>query len=1389
MKRAKIIISLFYDSLMATARQYQVPVSEVHEKMKAGKYQPTWQSLKTHQTPEWFRDAKFGIWAHWGPQCVENRMIARRIKRSVAAVLLLALAVSASALPVRLYDSDMLSSNLITALCQDTQGYIWIGTEYGLNKFDGAHVTQYYHDDTNDHSLADNIVRHLMAASDGSVWVVCNLGVQRYDHRTDCFESVRFDDSSDANINDILETPDGHIWLLNSKKGVMEVDENLQAKPLADVNRHLSRSCSNMFLDSKERLWIGYSDTGLLLFDTKTAKARHFQQITPDAKRPSALREDGSHRLFALTMNSLLQFDEQKQEFETVVTFTNNNVSPLYPRSNGQLLFGTSGSGLWTIAPMKREVKTVQVDNDNIGLTHQKVHAILNDRDGNMWIGCYQKGLMMITDKPTPFHFLPQSQMDSDNGNVLRTVFADRNGSLYVCQEMGGITHIDREGRTLGQWMKGRTVMTVYEDTDGSFWVGTFRNGLFHVSPRTGKEEWMPQTGTQRIGSITRDHEGNIYTAVFGDGLHSYSPDGKTDGNATHSMKERTLGKGRLTLTNAYLNTLFTDKEGRIWIGHYFGIDVYDPKTDRLCNIPVDAALRPAIVYAITQGPDGSVWVGSNKGLFCYDGKGKWQRYTTADGLPNDVVCGVVITADSTVWVSTYRGLGKREKDGRFTGYYHGNGLQEWAYLRSAYAHSPSDTRLQAGTGEAVVFGHLNGITWFEPKAIVKEQFEQGITLTGMRLGNTTVNATDHITVSYLDHTFSLLFSTMDFRDAQNVHYEYRFDDEPDDVWHQTATGVSEIFLSHLSAGSHHLQVKAYDNGAWSALKTITITVTPPWYRSWWAYVVYLLLIAGIAALWWRSYWNKRQAETNEEKIKFFVDISHELRSPLTLIKSPLDQLLNSQHDTATTRALRTMERNTNRLLTLTDQILSIRKMEKGQLQLHTVETRLSDYIADICHDYDYQVEQRQLKLTFDNQAPDITAWIDTDQFDKVVTNLIGNAIKYAEDGGEITVTLRKTDDEQAELCVSDNGPGIDEAQLRKVFERFYQASARPAVGQMSYGIGLNLTQKIVALHHGTITARNRADGHGSEFIVRLPQAAPVQATAPAERPVDQLNPKAEEGRMRKKTSYHIAVVDDDVEICNYLQAELSESYYVHVYPDGQKALEGIVETVPDLVVTDVLMPRMDGFELLRRLKGSTNTSHIPVIMLTTKADHQSHIAGYEKGADAYVDKPFNMEELEARIASLIANRNRMRGKFTGMQEQADTVRQIELKGNDAALMERIMNAVNKRLDDSDYNVEALAEDVGLSRVQLHRRMKDMTGISVGEFIRNLRLQQAAKLLAAGDISISQVTYATGFTSPSHFTVSFKKHFGITPSEYMAKCALSAQQDLSATSVGTPLDG
>ena len=499
----------------------------------------------------------------------------------------------------------------------------------------------------------------------------------------------------------------------------------------------------------------------------------------------------------------------------------------------------------------------------------------------------------------------------------------------------------------------------------------------------------------------------------------------------------------------------------------------------------------------------------------------------------------------------------------------------------------------------------------------------------------------------------------------------------------------------------------------------------------------------------------------------------------MTLIISPLETLLKRDYDETTSKALRSMYKNANRIIGLINQLLDIRKIDKGQMQIACSETDLVGFIDDLFQTFDYQSEKRKKELP---------VWIDRNNFDKVLVNIFSNAFKYTPDHGEITVKLTTGNNKKetgalrnyAEITVLDTGEGIDENKLEKIFERFYQASADLASAPIGFGIGLNLCRLLVELHHGTIVASNRKDRKGSCFVIRIPignshlkkeemvEQLAMNRVALQTPSYELMEDTGKRKSGRSKTHYKVLIVDDDEDVREFLQAELGGMYRVFACRNGAEGLQIALKQLPDLIVSDVVMPEMDGFTLVRKLKGNNNTSHIPVILLTSKTEHTDRIQGLDKGADAYLTKPFVVEELSTLIASLIANRMLLKGKYSGAQDQEDKVKAVEVKSNDEILMERVMKVVNGHLDNPELNVEMLAEQVGLSRVQLHRRMKELTGIPASEFIRNIRLKQAAVLLKDKKMNISQVAYAVGFTNHTHFSTAFKRFYGVSPTDYMA---------------------
>lgn len=1276
----------------------------------------------------------------------------------------------------RLYGTESLSSNLVEDICQDSRGYIWIATEYGLNRFDGVYVTQYYAGE--EEGLAKNDVKFLQPEGD-MLWVAGTSFIQMYSPEDNRFHGVSVPDAYKNTFKSMIKAPGGGVWIMSSGGGILHADRNtMAARPVDAVNRKIGKiEGRTMKMDSRGRLWINTAREGLLMYDTRSGEVRRFFAGTPFASNISGVMEGKGGVITVATNNSgIFLYDERAGTMRKVCGVPGMTIVRTYGNSRGDMIIGTDRRGLWRVNLAAGAAEPVYQRPDGRGTPGTNVWAFCEDKDGNAWIGFHRSGVLFVSQKQQPFNYIAMSQVEGGNGRNLLGVSSLRNGNLLLMQEGNGIIEVTQGGEMKNRWMRGVGVSSVMSIDDNRLLIGTnYNRGVGTLDMRTGEVDWADALG--QLGSpvkrFERDACGNIYIAVFSQGLYSLAPDCKTP---------RTLCGGKLKLNNKYLNTIKADSHGLLWIGHYYGIDVYDTRHDRQLDIRLDSTLRSSVVYAINESRGGLMWFGTNRGLFSYDRSNRaWKRYTKADGLPADVVCGIVDDGDGNLWVSTLRGLCRLEmKSGRIAAFYRGNGLEDDNYLRSAYGVSPYGL---------VYFANERGLTFFMPSAMHETGFTRGVTMTGVYLMGRQVMMPDGVVrLDYRDNTFTLRFSTMDFREADNLHYEYSFTDEPDGTWHSTQPGTSEITLTHLSPGRHTLLVRACDGGVTSAVKRIDIRITPPWWRSWWAYTLYIMGALAVIALAFTAYKRKQQAENNESEIRFLIDVGHELRSPLTLIKSPLDSLLRHDYDYQTNRALRSMKRNTDRMLQLVNQILSIRRIEKGQMKLHYAETDMTQFVGDIVHDYDFEAEKRGIKLSFTAGDGNPTAYIDHDNFDKVVNNLLTNALKYTADGGEIAVTLAAGGG-KLRLAVADTGQGIDEKQLKRVFDRFYQVSSRTASGQLGFGIGLNLTYKLVKLHGGDIVARNRTDGvTGSVFTVTLPQGSAhlpkggivdesffTGRTAKVDAPQAVTAAAADGGekprRPRRATGHKVAVVDDDEGIRNFLTSEFGAEYAVAAYANGREALEGITDTLPDLVVSDVMMPEMDGFTLLRRLKNNTKTSHIPVILLTTKVEHSSHLEGLDYGADAYIDKPFDMEELRATAASLIANRNRVRGKFSGAQEQKDTVKPIELKGNDAQLMEKIMKTVNERLSDSDFNVEALASEVGLSRVQLHRRVKEITGITIGEFIRNLRMQQAAKLFEQGDVTVSQVTYAVGMVNPNHFSAAFKKYFGVTPSEYMAKHA------------------
>ena len=537
----------------------------------------------------------------------------------------------------------------------------------------------------------------------------------------------------------------------------------------------------------------------------------------------------------------------------------------------------------------------------------------------------------------------------------------------------------------------------------------------------------------------------------------------------------------------------------------------------------------------------------------------------------------------------------------------------------------------------------------------------------------------------------------------------------------------------------------------------------------------------------------KHQEQINEAKLQFFINISHEIRTPMTLIISPLEKLIAERSEK--TQVYLMIHRNAQRILRLINQLMDIRKLDKGQMHLKFRETDMVGFINDLMQTFNYQAQKKNISFTFDKELPEpdsLKVWIDLNNFDKVLMNVLSNAFKYTQEGGDIRILLKTGHNnayrgalkEYFEIDITDNGIGIDEDKIEQIFERFYQINNDVTQSNFGTGIGLHLSRSLVELHHGTIKSENRKDGPGTRFVIRLPlgcrhlKAEELESLEnltnrlptsqlPKETVYETKDEFADSGKpVKSKTRYRILIIEDDDEIRRYICDELSSDFRISECTNGREGLETILKEKPDLVISDIMMPEMDGITLCRKMKQNVNINYIPIVLLTAKSKTEDRIEGLEIGADAYIVKPFNTEYLRTTISNLIANRERLRGKLVGDQQIEENIVKIEMKSSDEILMGKVMKTINDHLADPALNVEMLASNVGMSRVHMHRKLKELTHQSARDFIRSIRLKQAAHLLSEKKLSVSEIAYATGFSNLSHFSNTFRDFYGISPSEY-----------------------
>lgn len=1280
--------------------------------------------------------------------------------------------------------ADGLSSSQVLCLCQDKNGDIWIGTRNGLNKYNGLMVQDFRYDPADSCSLSSNIVNTVLQDREGHLIVGTQRGVQVFDWGTGTFSAplATMDGTPYRdNVNTVMQRANGEVWGSGSR--VFKIVFPEAGNPFL-VYRDFSVEGleGSLYEDSEGHLWMAKYNDGLYRLDDD-GTVQHLPQALFGGATMSVCSGPDRKLYLASSQGRVMSLDVDDN---TLVSYESGALQGLWGNTiqylrSGKVLVGTDGNGCFLLDPADGGMAPFIIENSRLRSSALKPHAFLEDRDGNLWIGLYEKGVLMVPDQANPFRYLGYDSADADvvGSSSITSLLFDKTGSLWVGTDNDGIYVLDGERRLKRHYTVAEgippTIFGLAEDSRGDIWFGTFTKGVWRVETRTGRVRNSTAftrfpNSDHSIYDIQEDAQGRIWMATLGSGLYYY--DTKAGGFVVPPITRE------LTL-NRWQNDVLARDDGRIWVATFGGVYELDARTKEIKL--VKHMLSGHIVYTLHDDGE-AVYAGMADGFAVIDPAGGEPRvYTTQDGLPDNSISAILSVVPGQVWVSTGAGLARFDREtGKIEGYYSGDGIRVREFSWNAAALSPS---------EDLFFGGKEGIVFFDPDRISKQVRKWSPRIVGFQAPNRYFPVTEDLryTLDYDTKACTIYFTTAEYDAPEGLVFAYSTDRRN---WFRLHRRENSVTLSDLKPGHYTFSVKVIDDTVESEPVSVSIRVLRPWWGSAVAiigYVILALLLFGLLYYLWRQRWRDRQElarqkqvqQANEEKVRFFINMSHEIRSPMTLVMAPLQKLMESDPDPARQRSYAVMDRNSRHILQVVNQMLDLRKAEQGQMKMSFAPVNLVEFCSSICSMFQEQARIKGLTLSFRYSGTNaLEVWMDRSYLDKVLINLLSNALKFTPSGGTIGVLVWSEGD-KAVIAVKDSGTGMSQTTLENAFKRFYQED--PTVS--GTGIGLNLAQMIVRLHHGEITAANNPDGPGSVFRVTLPlgnahlsdeEMAPqpdadlVSADDLAGNPVLPKRSAADHSAGAARQRKTLLLAEDNADIRQYLREELSEEYHILECTDGKEAYDLILRKTPDLVISDVIMPQMDGLELCRKIRRNPKVGHLPVILLTAKVREQDRIAGLDVGADAYLTKPFNLEVLRKTVSNLLTSRSRLKVSYSVKDSD---IKDVGIKTPDDRLLERVLRVVNERLDDPALTVDAVAHEVGLSRVHLYRKIKELTNLTANEFIKNLRLRKAAEMLSTGKYSIAELSDAVGFSSATYFATAFKDLYGMTPSEYAKKAS------------------
>lgn len=1324
---------------------------------------------------------------------------------------------------------DGLSQISVLDILQDSKGYMWFATRNGLNRYDGKNFVVYKNNLMDSLGLSNNHIYCLAEDYNQNLWIGTFRGLNVLDMKTNQLKRVLncpYMEIREMAINCLLVDSHDRLWI-GTGQGLYIYDLETRSYSFSNYVKELRTSNITSICETHDgQFWIGTSENGVLVYDAKLRMQRHVSASSTDIRLSgnsvSSIYEDSKGNLWIGSKYTGLCRINLKQGITHVFTQQNSSLGSNNVRKvvgyQDLLLIGTF-DGLYVL-DMKTDqiVRHSDVSLKRGHLNHFSIYALYVDKSQILWVGTYSGGVNYSSTFNDRFIFHDPASALNTYLSVYGIMAYGSQDDLYIATEGGGVLLFNYKDtprysyylieEAAVQKYNQNMVKCLYLEGD-TLWCGTARGEIykFDVKRKVYTLVYHLPQETAAIYSMLRDKRGNMWIADAAErGLVCRWPNGKIQTTfKTANGQDLPIFSARCLFELAPDVMLFGTRS--------HGLFRYDLSTKQYVHIYTGGKdsthLLDNYVTSILKDKRGRIWISMfGGGIALYeDGKGIIKSYTTEQGLIDNEVAALVEDMEGNLWMSTTSGISRfNPEQESFVNYHLNNGIG----IEEFTPHSG----ILLPNGE-IAFGGNNGFITFNPSKIQQNSYVPLLVLNSLMVNNRLIRPQDEtgilnvvlddvdkISLKYDQNNLSVSYSALNYIFSDQNQYA-TFLHGYDKEWHYIGNRT-EAYYTNLSPGTYVFEVKAANNdGVWQEkTRKLIIEIHPPLWRTWYAYSFYVILVLTVLILimyyvskkqklerelYYQQQLQKQQDEFHENKIRMFTNFSHELRTPLTLVISPLQELVAMSGLTSVVRnKLDLVYSNAQRLLLLVNQLLDLRKSQEGKLDLHISKSNLIPFLEEIHLAFSHLAMRKSIHFEFDKEGESFYAWFDKSLIEKVVFNLLSNAIKFTPDNGRIVLSLRKclyqdiptalretlptdssSDMEFAVMCVSDSGCGIPEGELKHIFTPFYQVEEQmPA--EVGTGLGLSLVHTIVKLHHGCITVKSNPS-QGSIFTVYIP----ILSSAYSEQDIERGSSVADEvivsvGTREKipvERKWTILLVEDNADVRQYVKEYLENYFYIVETDNGVDALDLALQKYPDLVLSDIMMPRMDGLELCRRIKEDIQLEHIPVVLMTAKSMVEHIKEGFSVGADDYIVKPFNIEILVSRLQNILLSREKLK-KLYGKKFAPD-VMGIEIVSGDDRFTQKLFGVIEKNISNPDLNIDLLSSELGLSRSNLYRKLKAVTELSPTELIRNKRLEIAAKLLLESSYTISEVAVYTGFNSHAYFTSCFKNLYGYSPTEWV----------------------